>query len=130
MNRFVNKPMWLGGITILCLLLFVLLSMQSQARRGGQVNSPPLSNMVQTDHFPTRYIRHGLDVNDFRIPMTNWAVFGQFIELGAAGGEWPKGSNEFYIYGAGLWVGGNVNNPSLQTLAFSNVGTKRDSDRI
>jgi hypothetical protein len=88
-----------------------------------------MSNMVQTDHFGLRYIRHGLDVNDFRIPMTNYAIFGQFVELGRAGGEWPKGSQEYYIFGAGIWVGGNVNRPSLQTLNFSNlsVGVRRDS---
>jgi hypothetical protein len=129
MKRLANKRVWLGGITILCLLLFILLSMQSQARKGSQEGSLPTSNTVQTDHFGLSYIRHGLDVNDFRVPMTNYAVFGQFVELGYAGGEWPKGSNEFYIFGAGIWVGGNVERPSLQTLAFKNfsAGTRRDS---
>ncbi|MCK4404545.1 MAG: hypothetical protein KAW02_05585, partial [candidate division Zixibacteria bacterium] len=87
---------------------------------------PPLAKAAQTEH-STRYIRHGLDINDFRVPMTNYAPFGQFIDLGAAGGEWPTGSNEMYIYGAGIWVGGTINDPSLQTLAFSNVGTRRDT---
>ena len=129
MNRFINKRLRLGGFVFLCFLLLIVLTMQSQARKGSQETPPPMSNMAQTDHFGLRYIRHGLDVNDFRIPMTNWAIFGQFVELGAAGGEWPKGSSEFYIFGAGIWVGGNVNRPSLQTLAFSNlkVGIKRDS---
>jgi hypothetical protein len=59
--------------------------------------------------------------------MTNYAIFGQFIELGAAGGEWPTGSNEFYIFGAGIWVGGTVNDRSLQTFSYANSGTKRDT---
>ncbi|NIM99229.1 MAG: hypothetical protein GTO24_14455 [candidate division Zixibacteria bacterium] len=118
-----------GGLLILCFGVFALLLGESQARKGIQETSPPEASTAQTDHFGLRYIRHGLDINDFRVPMTNWAIFGQFVEVGRAGGEWPKGSNEFYIFGAGIWVSGNVNRPSLQTLAFSNLsmGTRRDS---
>jgi len=126
MEKFVKKRAYLGGFAILCLLLFILLPMQSQARKATHQASPPLAKAAQTEHF-TRYIRHGLDVNDFRVPMSNYAIFGQFIDLGAAGGEWPKGTNEMYIYGAGIWVGGTINDPTLQTLAFANVGTKRDT---
>ena len=127
MEKLVKKHKFLGGFVFLCLFLITLLPLQSQARKASQEASPPLAKMAQTAHFGTKYIRHGLDINDFRVPMTNYAVFGQFIDLGSAGGEWPKGSNEFYIYGAGIWVGGTVNDPSLQTLSFKNVGTKRDS---
>jgi hypothetical protein len=127
MEKLVKKRAPLAGFVFLWLFLFILLPIPSQARKGNYGVSPPLGKMAQTQHFGTKYIRHGLDINDFRVPMTNYAVFGQFIDLGSAGGEWPKGSNEFYIYGAGIWVGGTVNNPSLQTLAFKNTGSKRDS---
>lgn len=126
MEKLVKKRALLGGFIFLCFLLLVLAPIQSQARRASQKVTPPLAKAAQTEH-STRYIRHGLDINDFRVPMTNYAPFGQFIDLGAAGGEWPTGSNEMYIYGAGIWVGGTVNDPTLQTLAFSNVGTKRDT---
>ncbi len=128
MQKLFNKRAIPGGFVFLCLLLLVAFPMQSQARRPVQKVIPPLAKTAQTDHFSqkTRYIRHGLDVNDFRVPMTNYAIFGQFIELGAAGGEWPKGSNEFYIFGAGIWVGGTVNDPTLQTFGFKNGGTTRD----
>ena len=129
MEKFVKKRAILSGFVFLFLLLFILMSIPCQAKKGSQEVSPPLAKMAMAaeDHFTTKYIRHGLDINDFRIPMSNYAVFGQFIDLGSAGGEWPKGSNEFYIYGAGIWVGGTVNNHSLQTLAFKNRGSARDS---
>ncbi len=128
MEKFFTKRAVLGGFIFLCFLLSVVLPMQSHAARQPQKVIPPLAKSAQTEHFAekTRYIRHGLDVNDFRVPMTNYAIFGQFIELGAAGGEWPTGSNEFYIFGAGIWVGGTVNDKTLQTFAFSNSGTDRD----
>jgi hypothetical protein len=127
MEKFKKKLAILGGFALLCLLLLILSPMQSEARRPAHKAPPTLGKTAQSEHFGTRYIRHGLDVNDFRVPMTNYAIFGQFIELGAAGGEWPKGSNEFYIFGAGIWVGGTVNDRSLQTFSYSNAGTKRDT---
>ncbi len=126
MEKLERKLVFFVGFALICLFLCILLPMQSQARKATHEAPPPLAKMAQTEH-STKYIRHGLDINDFRVPMTNYAPFGQFIDLGAAGGEWPKGTNEFYIYGAGIWVGGTVNDSSLQTFNFANVGTKRDT---
>ncbi len=126
MEKFIKKRSILGGFIFLGLLLLIFLPIQSQAKKGSLGVSPPLAKPAQTAHFGAAYFRHGLDINDFRVPMTNYAVFGQFVDLGSAGGEWPKGSNEFYIYGAGIWVGGTVDNHSLQTLAFKNTGSNRD----
>jgi hypothetical protein len=125
MVKFVKKLARLGGFVFLCFLVLILLPAQSQARRPSQKVTPPLAKVAQTEH-STRYIRHGLDINDFRVPMTNYAPFGQFIDLGSAGGEWPKGSNEFYIYGAGIWVGGTVNDRTLQTFNFADTASTRD----
>jgi len=126
MEKLIKKRTILGGLVLLCFLFLVLIPAQSQARRASYKVTPPLAKTAQTEH-STKYIRHGLDVNDFRVPMTNYAIFGQFVDLGAAGGEWPKGSNEMYIYGAGIWVGGTINDRTLQTFNFANVGTKRDT---
>jgi hypothetical protein len=127
MEKFIKKRSILGGFIFLGLLLLIFLPIQSQAKKGSLGVSPPLAKPAQTAHFGAAYFRHGLDINDFRVPMTNYAVFGQFVDLGSSGGEWPKGSNEFYIYGAGIWVGGTVNNRSLQTMAFKNSGSNRDN---
>jgi hypothetical protein len=41
--------------------------------------------------------------NQWRTSITNYGTFGYGI--GRAGGEWPRGSGNYYIYGAGIWVG-------------------------
>lgn len=41
--------------------------------------------------------------NQWRITLTNYGTFGYGI--GSSGGEWPGGSGEMYIYGAGIWIG-------------------------
>jgi hypothetical protein len=41
--------------------------------------------------------------NQWRLAVTNYGVFGNGI--GRAGGEWPAGSGDMYIYGAGVWIG-------------------------
>ncbi len=41
--------------------------------------------------------------NQWRMPITNYGTFGYGINR--AGGEWPRGSGNMYIYGAGIWVG-------------------------
>jgi len=41
--------------------------------------------------------------NQWNIAVTNYATFGNGI--GRAGGEWPAGSGDMYIYGAGIWIG-------------------------
>lgn len=143
MEKLERKLAFFVGFALICLFLCILLPMQSQARKATQDDgSPPLGKLTESAQYEqaTRYIRHGLDINDFRVPMTNYSIFGQFVELGAAGGEWPKGSNEFYIFGAGLWVGGTVGKDeivdddtlfkiarSIQTFNYANAGTKRDT---
>jgi hypothetical protein len=41
--------------------------------------------------------------NQWRMPLTNYGTFGYGI--GRPGGEWPAGSGNMYIYGAGIWIG-------------------------
>ena len=41
--------------------------------------------------------------NQWRLPITNYGTFGYAISH--AGGEWPAGSGDMYIYGAGIWIG-------------------------
>lgn len=41
--------------------------------------------------------------NQWKMPITNYGTFGYGI--GRAGGEWPAGTGNMYIYGAGIWFG-------------------------
>jgi len=46
-----------------------------------------------------------LDINRWSVRLTNYGTFGFDPVSLRAGGEWPRGSGHFYIFGAGLWVG-------------------------
>jgi len=50
--------------------------------------------------------------NHWRISLTNYGTFGYGV--GRAGGEWPAGSGNMYIYGAGIWIGALQN--QIETL--------------
>lgn len=43
--------------------------------------------------------------NQWRLAVTNYGSFGHDHVRGGAGGEWPRGSGNLYIYGAGIWFG-------------------------
>ena len=42
--------------------------------------------------------------NQWRINVSNYGTFG-YSETRSGGGEWPAGSGNMYIYGAGIWIG-------------------------
>ncbi len=42
--------------------------------------------------------------NQWRINISNYGTFG-YSETRSGGGEWPAGSGDMYIYGAGIWIG-------------------------
>ena len=46
-----------------------------------------------------------LSKNQWRMPITNYGTFGHDVARGTAGGEWPRGSGDLYIFGAGIWFG-------------------------
>ncbi len=48
--------------------------------------------------------------NQWRMPVSNYGMFGHDAARGSAGGEWPRGSGNMYIFGAGLWFGRRTNN--------------------
>jgi hypothetical protein len=52
---------------------------------------------------PRIYDFQWYQANQWRLPITNYGTFGYAI--GRAGGEWPAGSGDMYIYGAGIWIG-------------------------
>ncbi len=127
MGKLLHKFEIPGRLLGVGLLIIILLAVSGQARKKIEKSSLPSEEAPRDGHFGCRYIRHGLDINDFRIPMTNYAIFGQLVNIGSAGGEWPKGSDEYYIYGAGIWVSGTVNDRTLQTFNFKNQGSQRDT---
>jgi len=54
--------------------------------------------------------------------MTNYGTFGYENQ-----GIWPKGTNEHYIFGAGVWVGG-LHKSSTDTTSLTNACTAIDTE--
>lgn len=48
--------------------------------------------------------------NQWRMAVSNYGMFGHDATRNSSGGEWPRGSGNMYIYGAGLWFGRRTNN--------------------
>jgi hypothetical protein len=57
--------------------------------------------------------------NQWRLPITNYGTFGYAISR--AGGEWPAGSGDMYIYGAGIWIGCVKQTPAGKDTFVSNA---------
>lgn len=69
---------------------------------------------------PTRlYDFKWFDANQWKLPITNYGTFGYAI--GRAGGEWPVGSGDMYIYGAGIWIGCVKRTPAGKDTFVSNA---------
>jgi len=56
----------------------------------------------------------------YEIPVTNDGRFGWDPEYNVpGGGRWPKGSNEGYIFGAGIWVGAIVDSVKQVSVGYN-----------
>ena len=58
-----------------------------------------------------------LDVNNLNMVVTNLGSIASDLETGSAGLEYPRGSGNTAMYGAGLWVGCHVNGETRVTVA-------------
>jgi len=59
------------------------------------------------------------DVGQLYIPITNYGIHGHEISTGTAGGVWPKGSGQAYIYGGGIWIGSIKNGTKLVSVGYN-----------
>lgn len=94
-NQILNIK-YLFLLTILCSLLtphYSLLTSSLYARTG------------ENPWHPKRIMDYKLYAkNQWSLPITNYGTFG-LRSSGSAGGEWPRGSGNMYIFGAGIWIG-------------------------
>ncbi|MCP4572741.1 MAG: T9SS type A sorting domain-containing protein [bacterium] len=106
------------GATILHILLFTVLTTAAVARPHPDLR----------DDFPDRidgiHVLDGsyvMDVGTLRVNITNHGLIGsQFTDYqpfsSAPSAQWPGGSGDEYLYGAGLWIGARVaGEPSVTT---------------
>jgi hypothetical protein len=95
-KKKILKLLVLGAV----LLAFVVISAEAKTKQAP-VNSlkKPLVNPTDAKY---------LTANNIKMPIQNDAVFGQNPYTGRAGTEWPQGTGNMYIYGAGIWIGAQI----------------------
>lgn len=59
------------------------------------------------------------DVGLIYLPITNYGIHGQEVSTGSAGGIWPKGSGQAYIFGAGVWIGAIKGDKKLVSAGYN-----------
>lgn len=91
-------------MVLLAALLLVGLAVPAQARTAGRPWQPPRKLDIKP------YIK-----NQWRIMVSNYGTFGYNPDR-SGGGEWPVGSGDMYLYGAGLWIGTVKRVPAPDTL--------------
>jgi hypothetical protein len=64
-----------------------------------------------------------LDVNRWALTLSNYGMFGHDPARNSEGGEWPRGSGHYYVFGAGLWAG------ALCGDTYTQVGYNPNSGR-
>lgn len=63
-------------------------------------------------------LRHH-DVGQLYLPITNYGIHGHEVGTGGAGGIWPKGSGQAYIFGAGIWIGAIKGGKKLVSVGYN-----------
>ena len=107
------------GLHVRCLFVFLLLG------KASSVCSEPPDFTPDLDRIPPDGV-HILDgsyvvnVGELRVNITNHGLIGSQYSADlpyshAASGEWPGGSGDEYLWGAGLWIGGRLGGDLLVT---------------
>jgi len=99
------------------ILSIALLGTVGQAAAAPAPAPPPVARPARaaSDHVPLAM--RWLDINNFRCPITNYAFIGKNDIDNRAGGEWPAGSGEEYLFGSGILIAGTVDQePFTETL--------------
>jgi len=59
------------------------------------------------------------DIGQLYLPITNYGIHANEISTGNAGGVWPKGSGQAYIFGAGIWIGSIKDGNKLVAVGYN-----------
>jgi len=104
--RSFSCPSWFSAfVVIFCLLPFIL--------NARTLTPPPASHRVWDVKW--------LDINRWRCPFYNDGHYGIQSSPGGdiAGGSWPYPLENYYIFGAGPWVGAILGNDTLVTNGYN-----------
>lgn len=75
-----------------------------------------------------------MNVGDLRVNITNFGLIGSqysggYVYSDAPSGEWPGGSGNEYLWGAGLWIGGRLGG-SISVTTGQTDKELRPADRV
>ena len=68
---------------------------------------------------PAIYDMKWFDLNHWSCPFHDYGPWGIDITVNRAGGSWPQPLKNFYIFGAGPWVGSIVGNDTFVTVGYN-----------
>jgi len=112
---------WIG--IMVAVLVVAGIASAVPARNAARVAR---SGRIASDHVSLEM--RWLDINNFKCPITNYGFIGNNNAENRAGGEWPAGSGEYYLYGGGIWIAGTVDQgPFTEDFGGNTVYTFRPS---
>jgi hypothetical protein len=101
-----------SGLVFLFLSAFLCLGMPRLAQSEPE-NFNPAEHEITPDGAHILDGSYVIDVGELRVNVTNHGLIGSQYSSGltyshAPSGEWPGGTGDEYLWGAGLWVGGRL----------------------
>ena len=103
---------------IILISAITLFSLETAVKAATKTNSSKTTLWKSTypdNMFDLRY--H--DVGQIYLPLTNYGIHGHEVSTGGAGGIWPKGSGQAYIFGAGIWIGAIKGERKLVSVGYN-----------
>ncbi len=113
MNRI--SRMWLILIVLITAVAFIGMQTLAAATKISSSKKTLWKPTYPDNAFDLRY--H--DVGQIYLPITNYGIHGHEVSTGGAGGIWPKGSGQAYIFGAGIWIGAIKGSKKLVSVGYN-----------
>jgi len=89
-------------MTTLGLVVLLMGSMSFGATKWKSSNTD--RNLVLLSKpFSPGFMMRWSTISNFQFPVTNYGILGHNVPAGIAGGIWPRGSGNAYIFGGGVW---------------------------
>jgi hypothetical protein len=102
MEGKVMKKKKIVKLMLVVAMILAFVSFSAEAR----IKQPPGKSLAKPLNIPTD--AKFLTINSLKMPIQNDAVFAQNPLTGRAGTEWPQGTGNMYLYGAGIWIGAQI----------------------
>jgi len=106
-RRLLRRLYWIGALATMLAVASIASARAARSARSGRT--------ARTAGTHAALQIRWLEINNLTLPVSNYGQHGQNKAENRAGGEWPSGSGEYYIFGAGIWISGTVDQASFAT---------------